>query len=283
MAETEKATVNGVELFYVDRGLGAPVLFVHGSSSDYRIWIDHIGIIAPRYRVIAPTLRYCGLSPWPDDGKSFSIQTHASDLAMFIDTLKLGPIDIVGWSYGAAVCLAAAVAHPEIVKRLFLYEPALATFIPDPLSAQRATDDRLEMIAAAKSTAGQGNVEAAVQLFMDGVNACSGSFQSLPHRVQQMMLDNARMLPLLFTAPPPPKVTCEDLGRIAVPVTVAVGGDSRMFFRACAEWAARCLATARLVTISKARHLWPIQDPKAFSGVVLEFLASESRSHVIAL
>ena len=30
--------VNGVELSYVDQGTGAPVVFVHGSFSDFRIW-----------------------------------------------------------------------------------------------------------------------------------------------------------------------------------------------------------------------------------------------------
>lgn len=280
---TEKARVNGVELFYVDKGIGTPVLFVHGSNSDCRIWSDHIEILASRYRVIAPTHRYCGLSAWPDEGRNFSIETHAGDLATFIRTLTLDPIDIVGWSYGGAVCLAAVVAHPEIVKRLFLYEPVLATCITDPLLAKRAAADRAAMIAAAKSTADQGDIEAAVQLFMDGVNDCSGSFKSLPHWVQRMMLDNARMLPLLFAAPRPPQITCEDLGRVAAPVTVALGGDSRTFYSICAEWTARCVATARLITIPKARHLWPIQNPRAFSSAVLEFLASESETDVIAL
>lgn len=265
-------------LFYLDKGAGTPVVFVHGSNSDCRIWSDHIGIVARRYRVIAPTQRYSGSSAWPDDGRTFSIGTHAADLAAFITALKLAPVDVVGWSFGGAICLAAAAMHPGIIKRLFVYEPTLATFIEDPLSAQRAADDRNAMIAAAKSSAARGNVDAAVELFMDGVNDDGGSFRGLPHEVRRMMLDNARTLPLLFAAPSPPQVACEDLRRIDMPVTVALGADSRTFYKICAEWTVRCMASAELVTIPKARHLWPIQEPAAFSRVVIDFLARGSEA-----
>lgn len=272
MAETRKVRIDEVDLFYVDRGEGPSALFVHGSNVDCRVWADHSEIIAPKYRVFAPTQRYFGLTPWSDDGRNFSIQIHAGDLAMFIHALRLSPVTIVGWSYGGAVCLALAVQHPELVKRLFIYEPTLATFVSDPLAARRAMDDRLEMLREAKVAAGGGDVENAVHLFMDGVNDHQGAFQSLPDWVRHMMVENARMLPLLFAAPPPPQITCEHLSRLAVPVTVALGGESRIFYKISAECAAQCIPGARLLTIPDARHLWPIQDPTAFSRLVLDFL-----------
>jgi pimeloyl-ACP methyl ester carboxylesterase len=259
-------------LIYLDEGKGPAVLFVHGSNSDCRIWTDHCRIIAPTHRVIAPTQRYFGSTPWPDDGRHFSIATHAADLGAFIGELKLGPIDIVGWSYGAAVCLTLAATHPEHIKRLFLYEPVLTTFVEDASSAKLAVDDRTEMTRAAKIAASEGNLDAAVQLFMDGVNDFEGTFERLPQWVQRMMLGNGRMLPLLFAAAPPQRPSCEDLGRINIPVTVALGSESRTFYRICAEWAARCMPSASRVTIPKGRHLFPIQEPGAFSELVLEFL-----------
>ena len=261
-------------LIYLDEGDGPPVLFVHGSNSDCRIWTDHCRIIAPRYRVIAPTHRYFGRTAWADDGRHFSIATHAADLGAFIDELGLGPIDVVGWSYGAAVCLTLAATRPELIKRLLLYEPVLTTYISDASAARSATDDRTEMTRAAKLAASEGNLDAAVQLFMDGVNDFDGTFAALPPWVQRMMLANGRMLPLLFAAAPPQRPTCEDLGRITVPVTIALGSESRVFYTICAEWAARCLPAAKLVSIPKGRHLWPIQEPREFSELVLDFLAN---------
>jgi pimeloyl-ACP methyl ester carboxylesterase len=51
-----------------------------------------------RYRFVAATLRYCGTSPWPDDGAAFSMATHADDLAAFIRQLRGGPAHVAGWS-----------------------------------------------------------------------------------------------------------------------------------------------------------------------------------------
>src|SRR4051812_39374963 len=50
MAKMETARINGVDLFYVDRGEGPSVLFVYESNVDYRIWAEHSEILAPRYR-----------------------------------------------------------------------------------------------------------------------------------------------------------------------------------------------------------------------------------------
>jgi len=33
-----RASVDGVSLMYLEQGQGAPVVFVHGMLSDYRIW-----------------------------------------------------------------------------------------------------------------------------------------------------------------------------------------------------------------------------------------------------
>lgn len=269
--------IDGVDLAYADRGEGSAVLFVHGSNVDCRIWDDHAEIIDSRYRVIAPSQRYFGVSRWPDDGRNFSIQTHATDLAAFIRGLSLAPVTVIGWSYGGAVCLAMAHAHPGLVERLFLYEPALATFVSDAAAAQLALDDRLSMVRAAKLAAGRGDLDSAVEQFMDAVNDLAGSFRGLPARVQKIMRENARMLPLLFGATSPPQITCADLGRLAMPVTVACGAASRAFYRIAAEWTVRCIAGARMTTIPHARHLWPIEDPKGFSQVVLDWLETAGR------
>jgi len=247
------------------------VLFVHGSNTDGRVWDEHRDIIATRYQLIAPTQRYFGALPWPDDGRGFSIDTHAADLAGFIGSRGVAPLAIVGWSYGAAVALATTLRHPGLVSRLFLYEPALATFVSDPSVARAAMDDRIAMSRSAKEQADRSNFESAVQLFMDGANDHVGSFRSLTPRVQQIMFENARMLSLLFAARPP-QITCGDLGRLSVPVTVAMGEGSRAFYKICAQWAAQCIPGARLITVPKARHLWPVQDPAGFSQAVLEFL-----------
>jgi pimeloyl-ACP methyl ester carboxylesterase len=244
--------------------------------SDYRCWDAHRPSIGLRYRVIALTQRYFGSSPWPDDGRNFSMQVHANDLAAFIGALRLDPVAIVGWSYGAAVGLAMAVQHPSLVERLFLYEPGLATFVTDPADAARAVNDRLQSMNAAKAAVNGGDIDRAVQLLMDGVNDRDGAFRQLPDQIRGVMLENGRILPLLFASPPGPSITCADLGRLGIPVSIVVGEDSRVFYRIVAEAAHRCITGSKLIKVPNARHLWPSQDPAAFSQLVLDFLDRDS-------
>lgn len=276
--QTSAVRTNGVDLPYADQGDGQPVVLVHGNISDHRIWDDHREIIARQYRVITPTQRYFGLADWQDDGRNFSIQSHANDLAAFIRALRLGPASIVGWSYGGAVSLAMAAQHPQLVACLFLYEPSLATFITDAATADRAAHDGLEMVRAAKVAAKEGNIDGAVEILMDGVNDHAGDFRRLPERVRSVTRQNSRTLSLLFNAPPPPPISCADLRRLDFPTVVAVGGDSRAFYRIVSKAASQCIPGSRLVEVPNARHLWPVQDPTTFGRLVLDFLDNAERS-----
>lgn len=273
---TRIVRTNGVALPYVDQGDGQAVVLVHGNISDYRIWDDHREIIARQYRVITPTQRYFGLADWQDDGRNFSIQSHANDLAAFIRALRLGPTPIIGWSYGAAVSLAMAAQHPQLVACLFLYEPSLATFITDAATADRVAHDGLEMVRAAKVAAKEGNI-GAVEILVDDVNDHAGDFRRLPERVQSVARQNSRTLSLLFNAPPPPPISCADLRRLDFPTVIAVGGDSRTFYRIVSKAASQCIPGSKLVEVPNARHLWPVQDPTAFSLLVLDFLDNAER------
>lgn len=265
-------SVGDVELSYVEQGEGEPVLFVHGSNSDYRIWGEHGEYFAPRYRMIALSQRYFGTGPWPDNGENFRVQVHADDLAEFIRGLNVAPVTIVGWSFGGGVCLTMGVQNPDLVKRMFLFEPALATFVSSPEDAKAALEDRAAMSAGAASLAEVGDLAGAVRSFTDGVNEQAGAFDGFSPSVRAMMTENARMLPLLLAGPPPPAVTADDLRGLALPITIALGEHSRAFYRIAAEAAQALLPSAELKVVAGARHLWPIQDPPAFSRQVLDFL-----------
>ena len=47
------ALVNGVELHYIEKGSGAPVIFVHGGLEDYRAWADQVEAFSKRYHAVA--------------------------------------------------------------------------------------------------------------------------------------------------------------------------------------------------------------------------------------
>jgi pimeloyl-ACP methyl ester carboxylesterase len=264
--------VNGINLVYFEQGRGKAVVFVHGAVGDYRSWEQVREPIAKQYRYIAITLRYFGGDPWGDDGAKFSLQTHADDLAEFIRGLNVGPVDLVGWSYGGGAVLVLAAQHPELVASAFLYEPALQTIVSGEATVKALKEDAGAAFGPVFTDLKAGDDDAAVRHLIDGVDGQPGLFDSLPAEARAQTLSNARTMPLLFRTPPP-AVTCDQLSRIQVPVMVVRGELTRPFFRLIAEAASRCIPGSRLVVAPNTRHLWPVQQPAAFDEELLKFLS----------
>lgn len=267
----KQASVNGVRLTYQEQGNGEPVVLVHGAVSDHRVWDQSRAPLAARYRFVALTQRYFGTEPWPDDGGKFSVGTHADDLAAFIRQLGVGPVHVVGWSYGGAVQFLMATRHPELVKSLFSYEPHLPSIVTEPAARKAFEDDIGAVFGPVVAHSSAGNQAAAVEAMIDGVNAAPGAFGRMPATQRALHLDNARTVPLALAdrldAP-----SCAELGRIRAPVTIAYGGSTRTWFRVHTQEAGRCLPAARLVMVPQAGHGLPVQDPAAFQAVLLDHL-----------
>lgn len=109
--------VNGVELFYEQKGQGPDVLLLHGNSEHHGHHAALIERLARHYRVTAPDSR--------DHGKSgrvegLSYEDMMRDMAGFIHKLHLKDTLVVGLSDGAIVALLLALHHPRLVRRMVL-------------------------------------------------------------------------------------------------------------------------------------------------------------------
>src|SRR5262245_1821401 len=139
---------DGVELHYVERGKGVPVLFVHGTLGDYSTWDGQLGSFAQTYHAVAYSRRY----NYPNTNKlrpKHSAVVEAEDLAALIKKLDLGKVHIVGHSYGGYTALFLAVKHPELVRTLTLAEP------PIVIAGGRVEDAR-ERVRSEERRVGEG-------------------------------------------------------------------------------------------------------------------------------
>src|SRR5438477_9016245 len=122
-----------VTLHYVSVGRGQPVVTVHGGLEDYRAWTAHLAPHASsHYRAVAYSRHY----NFPNRNEtraapSYSAQVDADDLAMLIERLHLGPVHLVGHSYGGLAALLFATEHPELVRSLTLSEPPVFSWVED--------------------------------------------------------------------------------------------------------------------------------------------------------
>ena len=265
--------VNGIPMSYVDDGSGEPVVFVHGAVGDLRVWKPIRESIANQYRFVAPTLRYFGVAEWPDEGGRFSVATHAGDVAAFIEAMDLGPVHLVGWSYGGNVATAVALEHPEVVRSLVLFEPAITSMVKEGEAGDAARQAQGKMFAPVAAAVAEGDAEKAAVLLIEGVfQLPPRGFSGQPPEVQAVQLDNARTMPLLWSADLG-GVTCDMLGTLHKPTLVVCGTESNAYWPHIAETMRECLPDAEVAAQPAASHDGPVRDPAGLAAIIKDFVA----------
>ncbi|WP_200303772.1 alpha/beta fold hydrolase [Streptomyces adelaidensis] len=100
-------------LAYRDVGTGPPLVLLHGSFTDHRMWSDLVPALAADHRVITPDARGHGSSA--NASKPFRL---TDDLAALLRHLDTGPAVLVGMSMGGGTAVDTALEHPELVRAL---------------------------------------------------------------------------------------------------------------------------------------------------------------------
>lgn len=113
---------DGVDLQYYDSGGGgAPLVFQHGLTGDYKQPLFSFKNREVRL-IILECRGHGGSEPGPDE--NLRIADFAGDLFALLRHLKLGKACFAGISMGAAVVANLAGLHPEMVSGLALIRPS---------------------------------------------------------------------------------------------------------------------------------------------------------------
>jgi pimeloyl-ACP methyl ester carboxylesterase len=113
--------VNGVQLHYVERGEGTPLVLLHGNGSmiqDFEI-SGLIDRAARQYRVIAFDRPGFGHSKRPR-GTAWTAAAQADLLRDALARIGVESAVVLGHSWGCSVAMALAQRHPASVKGLVL-------------------------------------------------------------------------------------------------------------------------------------------------------------------
>ena len=117
MPENNYVDVNGLKMFYIEKGTGQPLLLLHGgiSVADDN-WANQIDFFSKHFRVIAPDSRGHGRTNNPTE--EFSYKLMVDDIAALIHELSLENPFICGWSDGGQIVLEMGINHPDSAKAL---------------------------------------------------------------------------------------------------------------------------------------------------------------------
>jgi pimeloyl-ACP methyl ester carboxylesterase len=269
----KRIQVNGTELTYAEQGRGTPVVFVHGSAGDWRIWEEQRPVVSGRYRFVAYSRRYHAPNAWAGDGKDYSLPVHVDDLVAFLRAVGHGePVHLVGSSYGAQVALVAALREPELVRTLAVGEPGLANLVADSTEGKAATGEFARAFVPVREAAKSGDDLRAAELLVDAAVGQPGAAQQLPALQRAVLTANAKTVGLQLGSSARVTAGCAELQRLNVPVLVFGGDRSPRFMAMTNEALSRCLPSAEQVTVPNASHLVHSMNPKAYNDALLSFL-----------
>lgn len=125
----EKLNIDGIDIAYVRRGKGAPLVLIHGYPLDHTIW-DEIGpLLEKEFDLIIPDLRGFGESGVMESDNS--IISYATDIAGLLSHLKIKKAGVAGHSMGGYVALAFAREFPERVSGLAMVSSQTVADTPE--------------------------------------------------------------------------------------------------------------------------------------------------------
>ena len=278
-----------VHLYTRSVGRGEPLLVLHGGpalSHDYLY--PGLSPLADVARVVFFDQRGCGRSSKPSDGR-YDMATMAADVEGVRRALRLGRVDVLGFSFGGMLAQEYALRYPDHVGRL-----VIAGAGPSGADINR----RLAEVKAAAPPR--------VREVVDRIEA-GGPFTGDAYPPEYAAAADEAYRPYSFhrLAGPPPEVAgalgqlsfdvykvlwgdrgefcvtgvlgdwdrLNDLPRIAAPTLLLLGRYDLTSVDTAQEMARR-IPRARLVVFEDSGHFMYLEEPEKFLSEVRAFLAS---------
>ena len=243
-------------------GSGPPVLLIHGTGANTRIWGEFVEFLARRHRVIAYDRRGFGRSRGPLAG---SMRDHVADAAALLRELEAVPATVVGWSGGGVIAAGLAAEHPELVGSLVLEEAGIHLPL-SPTPALIAFGARIEFARRARHD----ERRAAREVF-DFALACRDGgtqFERFPVDWQESMLATGPAVCREIDHLMRPYPSRGSLASISCPVTLVEGDLSQPIFLKVNRRLRRLLPRSEQVEIAAAAHAIHIDQPERLAEAV---------------
>lgn len=255
-------------LTYQDEGKSpACLLLIHGSLCDYRFWRWQVPALSAALRVIAPALPgYQFPAPAAAEASTqFSIAQHTRDLFSLMDYLGIDHFAVLGHSRGGRVAAEMAMQRPDRVTHVLLADPGLNSVLSE--DNMPALPYRDVALAAYE----QGQTEAALEIFIDGVSG-EGTWKRMVSWFKAMTRDQAATLPSLIREPLY-EFNPSQINQYGIPVTLIGGSDSPAPFPAILDILEQQFTQVSRHTLTPASHGLNLALPHAFNDLILQQLA----------
>jgi pimeloyl-ACP methyl ester carboxylesterase len=251
----------GLEIAYERVGEGPPLVFVHGSAEDGRVWQPQLTALADEFTVVAWDEPGAGRSSEVPAG--FGLADYANCLAGLIEEVGLGPAHVAGLSWGGTVVLELYRHHPELVATLILVDTYAGWKGSLHEEEVRARVEGVRRRLAATADERDPTVPG---LFVGDPPA------ELVPLLEQMAADvrpESLRVALLAMAEADQR---DVLPRVAVPTLLIWGEQDARSPLSIARQFEQAIPDTELVVIPGAGHASNLEQPERFNAAVREFL-----------
>ncbi|KAF5880988.1 alpha/beta hydrolase [Rhizobium sp. PEPV16] len=237
------AEVNDIKMYYAEYGEGDPILFIHGGLGNAEVWGHQVADFAKDHRVIVADSRGHGRSTRSQQPFGYDLMT--SDYVALLDYLKIDKVTLVGWSDGGIIGIDMAMKNPEKLTRVIA-------------QAANVTTDGVKADVMNNKT------------FNDYINVAGDYYRKLSPTPNEYDAFVTQISEMWATQP---AWTAADLGKIAVPVTLAIGDHDEAVKLDHTEMMAKDIAGARLVILKDTSHFAMLQDPTGYDAMIRDAMA----------
>lgn len=240
----------GVKTWYeTEGGSGDPVVLLHGGIVTNETWGPQRAAFAAQYMVYLPERRAHGHTP--DVEGPLHYQDMAQDMVDFIEAVIGEPAHLVGWSDGGNVGLLVAILRPDLVRKLVVIgsnhlPPSEIPDSPNPADTLDPDNPGLAMFRSMYDAASP-----------DG----AGHWPEVLRKLAAMWNNE-------------PRISLEDLERIAAPTLVFAGDDDLVSLEhTIAQF--RAIPNAELAIVPGTSHAVLMEKAELANRIILDFLGND--------
>ncbi len=245
---------------------------LHASASSSDEWQTLTNTLRADMRTVAPDLVGYGKGEKYRKGSRLNLDQEVQNVLrqIKVETGKdNGPLHLVGHEYGAAVALRLALAYPERVASLTLYEPAqFLLLFADGLNSSEGREILALRKVMAKSARSRIGRWSAARQFIDYWSG-EGSWDEMSFLRQRRIVRLVPVIAAEMEALLSANTSATELADLHIPVRLIMGGNTQAPIRKVTEALNDLLPNAEMLTVDGAGHMAPATD----SGEVNTLLA----------
>lgn len=251
--------VDDTRLYHAERGVGEPLLFIHGLGSSSRDWTAQVDHFADHYRVRRIDLRGHGRS---ERGEGpYSIAQFAREVAVFLRKQDAVPTHAVGLSMGGMVALELAADAPQLLRSLVI--------VNSVADMRLHTWHDVWFYVLRRAAVQLLGMRRAGQLLADKLFV-KPSQEDLRQKFVRRWAQNDKQAYLWSMDAITRWSVADRLKGIAVP-TLLVTSDEDYTPVSAKDRIATQMPNAELAVVDDVRHALPVEKPAAFNRIVDEF------------